>query len=100
MSEATFDSKQTSTDGPGKGGERGIPSVPHSDEDWQLAYEVWRTDGAQNATLTASILTETHGVTIPHRTLARWVQADDWSRPAAIRHGWPVSSTTRATAAP
>ena len=72
------------TEATGRTGGRGLPSVPHSDADRQLAYEVWRTEGAQNGTLTASLLNETHGLSIPYRTLARWVQVEDWPRRAYL----------------
>ncbi len=68
----------------GRLGSRGLPSTPHRDEDRALAYEVWRTEGAQNATLTAALLQDSHGVTIPYRTLARWVNDEHWPRRAHL----------------
>ncbi len=76
----------------GRLGSRGVSSSPHRDEDRALAYEVWRTDGAQNATLTASLLQDRHGVTIPYRTLARWVNDDHWPRRAHLDRLRTVSS--------
>lgn len=45
----------------------------HDQHVYDLAYTTWAGAGERNITRTAAILTTTHGVTVPRRTLQNWV---------------------------
>ncbi len=50
----------------------------HSQEDRDLALQVWAFYADRNATRTAAMLAEEHGVVIPARTLRQWAQDNTW----------------------
>lgn len=50
-----------------------VARARHDDDTYDLAFEVWSTTGAQNVQRTIDALVEHHNITIPRRTLYRWI---------------------------